>query len=67
MDPQACYDALLDALHDKRHDDILEHAENLIHWASNGGFVPKQINMKWVRERRREAATMVYLASDKGR
>lgn len=48
MDPQACYDELLDALNEKRHDEALDHIDDLREWVRKGGFLPKHINMKWV-------------------
>ena len=42
MDPNACYDLLIDALNANDWDEATEHARVLWNWLAEGGFKPSR-------------------------
>ena len=57
MDPNACYDLIMEAQRDGDWDAVAEHVENLQTWLARGGFEPDRPNWRacvanaWERSR----------------
>jgi hypothetical protein len=46
MDPNTCYDEMIQAEKDGNWDAVAEHAENLSTWLARGGFEPDRPNWR---------------------